>query len=98
MNPRVSMLVERARVEHSSTRPSRAAKELDAIISYVVDESTYRQPGAMAAMLRTEAAELDKREMDVLIDQIRDAQDFLEPDNMESEAVVFQPGILSYDN
>lgn len=77
MSPRIAQFVEQMRKDAAPADPSLAQQQVSKTISLIVDQQTYRQLGLMAAMLQTDLEDLDKGEMDILIQQIRDAQDFV---------------------
>lgn len=60
-----------------NTNDSLAVQRVQSTVDPFIDETTYQQAGLMAVSLRVDVAELNRRkEMDILIGQIRDAQEF----------------------
>ncbi|KAH8197695.1 hypothetical protein TruAng_008154 [Truncatella angustata] len=77
MSPGIAQAVRDRMNDRRSTNTSPALQKLGTTINLIIHQVTYRQPGLMAASLRADAAELDKQEMDLLIGQIREAQELM---------------------
>ncbi|KAI1839669.1 hypothetical protein JX266_014120 [Neoarthrinium moseri] len=76
MSPGIAQVVHEMMTERRDVK-SPEMQQLSMTIETIIAQTTFPQPGFMAAKLRSEAGDLCKQEMDGLIGKIRDAQDFI---------------------